>query len=201
MKARHSTANQRRAEAIAAGMRVFADHGLTTSSIQQVADEIGVSQPYVFRLFGSKQALFLACLDELERQVREVFRQAAATSPDDPLPAMRTGFRRMLTDGVITGLWLQACATARRDETVAARCRAVISGVLAEAARLTDAGTDGLARNLADGALVVMLQALGVDLTAGSRAAIDTLRVEDDDLVNRLPPPAGPAGRAEGAHG
>ncbi|MEO3876453.1 TetR/AcrR family transcriptional regulator [Nonomuraea sp. B12E4] len=178
MDVRRSTANQRRAEAIMAGMRVFADHGLMTASIQQVADEIGVSQPYVFRLFGSKHAFFLACLDEMERQMLELIRQAAATSPDDPLSAMRAGFREMLADGFITGLWLQACAAARRDETVAARCRAVISAVLEELTRLTGAGTDGLARNLADGVLVVILQAVGVDLTGGSLAAIDSLRVE-----------------------
>ncbi|WP_218136310.1 TetR/AcrR family transcriptional regulator [Nonomuraea jiangxiensis] len=101
-------------------MQVFAGHGLMTASIQQVADEIGVSQPYVFRLFGSKHAFFLACLDEMERQILELIRQAAATSPDDPLSAMRAGYREMLADGVITGLWLQACATACRDETAPA---------------------------------------------------------------------------------
>ncbi|MBB6551679.1 TetR/AcrR family transcriptional regulator [Nonomuraea rubra] len=180
MDVRRSTAKQRRAEAVVAGMRVFADHGFVTASIQQVADEIGVSQPYVFRLFGSKHAFFLACLDELERQLLEVVRQAAATSPDDPVAAMRAGFRGMLAGGVISGLWLQACAAARRDETVAARCRAVISGILGEVARLTGAGMDGLARNLADGALVVMLQAVGADLTGGSLAAIDSLRAEKE---------------------
>jgi AcrR family transcriptional regulator len=159
-------------------MRVFADHGLTTSAMQQVADEIGVSQPYVFRLFGSKQAFFLACIDELERRVRGVFRHAAAACPSDPLPAMGDGFRELVADGVVSGLWLQACATARGDERVAARCRSVVSGVLEEAERLTEAAPNDLARFLANGALVVLLQALGVDLTGGSRAAVDSLRAE-----------------------
>ena len=87
MGAGRCTATQRRAQAIVSGMRVFADHGLTTSAMQQVADEIGVSQPYVFRLFGSKQSFFLARVDELEGYVREVFPQAAATCPSDPLQA------------------------------------------------------------------------------------------------------------------
>jgi AcrR family transcriptional regulator len=178
MGAERGTAAQRRAQAIASGMRVFADQGLTTAAIQQVADEIGVSQPYVFRLFGSKQSFFLACLDELETRVREVFRQAAATYPSDPLPAMGAGFRELVADGVISGVWLQACATARRDEQVAARCRSVISGVLEEAGRLTQAAPNELAQFAARGALVVLLQSLGVDLTGGSRAAVDSLRAE-----------------------
>ncbi|WP_206439081.1 hypothetical protein [Streptomyces scabichelini] len=132
----------------------------------------------MFRLFGSKQSFFLACVDELENRVRGVFRQAAATCPSDPLQAMGEGFRELVADGVISGLWLQACATARGNEEVAARCRSLISGVLGEAERLTGAAPDDLARFLANGSLVVLLQALGTDLTGGSRAAVESLRVE-----------------------
>ncbi|GGM66405.1 hypothetical protein GCM10011608_59580 [Micromonospora sonchi] len=171
-----STAPRRRADAVDIGMRVFADHGLTTASVQQVADRMGVSQPYVFRLFGSKRAFFLACLDELEARILRAMRQAAAGHAADPLPAIRADFRAMIADGVVTGLWLQACAVARADEMVAARCRALLGGILHEAERLSGAGAQQLRGTLALGALVVMLQALGVDLTNGSQAAIDLLR-------------------------
>jgi AcrR family transcriptional regulator len=171
-----STAARRRADAVASAMRIFAERGLTTGAIQQVADDIGVTQPYVFRLFGSKQALFLACLDELESRLRSTFRDAAAAHPADPLPAVRASFRTLIADGVVTGLWLQACAAARTDQAVAARCRALIGTTLDEAGRLAGATSDELDSALATGALVVMLQALDVDLTRGSRAAVDSLR-------------------------
>jgi AcrR family transcriptional regulator len=173
-----STAPQRRADAVAAAMRIVADDGLTTAALQRVADEIGVSQPYVFRLFGSKQGLLLACLDELEERVRTAFRAAAAEHPGDSLPAMGAGFRVLLADGVAGGLWLQASAIGRRDDVVAARCRALLAGILDEAGRLTGADADDLARFLANGALVVFLQALGVDLRDGSRGAVDLLILE-----------------------
>jgi len=176
MGAARSTAARRRADAIAAGMRVFADNGPTTTAMQRVADEIGVSQPYVFRLFGNKQAFFLACLDELEARVRAVFKETAAVSRTDPLDAMGGGFRELVADGVISGLWVQACAAARSDEKVAQRCRALIAGVLDEAEQSTGAASDELARFLANGALVVLLQSIGADLTGGSRAAVDVLR-------------------------
>jgi AcrR family transcriptional regulator len=178
MGVERGTATQRRTQAIASGVRAFADHGLTTAALQRVADEIGVSQPYVFRLFGSKQSFFLACLDELEDRVRGVFRRAAASSPADPLPAMGAGFRDLVADGVISGLWLQACAVARNDEVVAQRCRSLVASVLDEAERLTQATADDLARFAARGALVVLLQAVGADLTQGSLAAVDSLRVQ-----------------------
>ncbi|MFF5218611.1 TetR/AcrR family transcriptional regulator [Micromonospora sp. NPDC000442] len=176
MVEQRSTARRRRADAIDIGMRVFADHGLTTASIQQVADQMGVSQPYVFRLFGTKRNLFLACLDELEARIRRVLHEAASQHPDDPLPAMRADFRTLIADGVITGLWLQACAAARSDEAVAAHCRAVVGRILDHAGRLSTAGPQELRGTLALGALVVMLQALGIDLSGGSQAAIDSLR-------------------------
>ncbi|MBS2964402.1 helix-turn-helix transcriptional regulator [Actinocrinis puniceicyclus] len=178
MENERSTAARRRAQAVASAMRVFADQGLTTSAVQQIADEIGVSQPYVFRLFGSKQALFLACLDELVERVCVVFRAAAAASPADPLLAMGEGFRDLVSDGVVSGLWLQACAAARRDEVVARRCRSALAEVLAQADTLTRAGSGELAGFLADGSLVMLLQALGMDLSGGTRAAVDSLRME-----------------------
>ncbi|RIQ10865.1 TetR/AcrR family transcriptional regulator [Jiangella rhizosphaerae] len=170
-----STATQRRADAVAVAMRVIADDGLTTAAMQRVADAAGVSQPYVFRLFGSKRGLLLACLDEVEERVRTTFRAAAAQRPDDPRTAMGAAFRELLSRGVTGGLWLQASAIARHDDVVAARCRGVISVLLGETERLTGADADDLARFLADGALVVLLQAIGVDLSGGSRAAVGTL--------------------------
>ncbi len=176
MEARRSTAVQRRAEAVAAGMRVFADFGLTNAAVQRIADEIGVSQPYVFRLFGSKHTFFLACLDVMEARVLDVFRAAASTLPADPLRAVGSGFRELVADGVVSGLWLQACAAARGDEAVAARCRGLVAGVLGEAERLTGAAPGELAAFAANGALVMLLQALGVDLSAGLQPAVDSLR-------------------------
>jgi AcrR family transcriptional regulator len=190
MGAQRSTAPRRRTDAVDIGMRVFAEHGLTTASVQRVADEMGVSQPYVFRLFGSKRAFFLACVDRLEARIREVLHQAAAQNPGDPLPAMRAGFRALIADGVVTGLWLQACAAARSDEAVAARCRTVIGGILDEAERLSTAEPRELRGTLALGALVVMLQAVGVDLSQGSQAAIDSLRGTEATSVSVASPRA-----------
>jgi hypothetical protein len=50
--------------------------------------------------------------------------------------------------------------------------------VLEEAEQLTGSTPHDLSRFLANGALVRALRALGVDVTAGSRAAIDSLRAE-----------------------
>ncbi|MFB7252491.1 TetR/AcrR family transcriptional regulator [Microbacterium sp. NPDC056234] len=176
MTDRRSTAPQRRSQAVRAGVRAIADLGLTTSAVQRVAEDIGVSQTYVFRLFGSKQALMLACLDEMEARMRAAFRDAAEADPDEPLEAMGAGFRSLVADGSLSGFWLQACAAARGDEAVAARCRSFISGVLEEADRGAGSTPEELSSFLGRGALVLQLQALGVDLSGGSGAAVAALR-------------------------
>ncbi len=170
------TAEQRRVQAVEAGLEAFADQGLTTAAIQQVARRIGVSEPYVFRLFGSKQAFFMACVDELEARVVETFTRAAREATGDPLNEMGAGFRSLVSDGVVSGLWLQACAVARGDQVVASRCRALISNVLRLTQKYTDASTEDLAVFLGRGAVVAMLQSLGVDLREGSQAAVASLR-------------------------
>ncbi len=165
-----ATAALRRAQAVDAAILAIAELGPTTTAVGRVAAEIGVSQPYVFRLFGSTRGLLLACLDELSSRISAVF-QASADS-GDPLESMGAGFRSLVADGVFPGLWLHACATARSDEVVAARCRAFISSVLVRARELTGAAPDELAQFIGRGALVVQLQALGVDLRDGSEAAV-----------------------------
>jgi AcrR family transcriptional regulator len=159
-------------------MKVFADRGLTTGAIQRIADNIGVSRPYVFRLFGTKRALFLACLDELEGRLCEAFQQARLAQPHDPMPAVRASFRQFISDGVVTGLWLQACAAARADEVVAARCRCLIAAVLDEIGCLTGATAETLADFLAYAAHGLTLQALGMDIGADGAMAIKPSRDE-----------------------
>lgn len=159
---------------MAEGWGAFADHGLTTAAIQQVAARIGVSQPYVFRLFGSKQAFFLACIDELPARISEMFVRTAEGA-EEPMEEMGAGFRALVSDGVISGFWLQACAAARGDDVIASRCRDVISSALQAVQENTGADADRLAAFFGRGALVMMLQTLGVDLSKGSQAAVTSL--------------------------
>ncbi|GAA4934679.1 TetR/AcrR family transcriptional regulator [Actinoplanes utahensis] len=176
MATQRSTAPRRRSDAVAIAMRVIADHGATTASVQKVADEMGVSQPYVFRLFGSRRGLLLACLDELESRIRGAMRDSSRDVAGEPLPAIRAGYRNLIADGVITGLWLQACAAARSDEVVAARCRAVIAAILDEAEALSSAGPQAVTASLARATLVLTMQAIGMDVSAGIDTALTTLR-------------------------
>ena len=51
------SAQERREEIVEAALVEFAAHGLDGGSTETIAKAVGISQPYVFRLFGTKKKL------------------------------------------------------------------------------------------------------------------------------------------------
>jgi AcrR family transcriptional regulator len=54
------TAGERRERVLEAALTAFAAGGLDGTSTQDIARRAGISQAYLFRLFPTKKALFLA---------------------------------------------------------------------------------------------------------------------------------------------
>ena len=83
-------AEDRRELILAAAMGVFGDYGYVGTTTDQVARAAGVSQPYVVRMFGTKEKLFVAVLERALAKLFEVFRAALAEESDEPV-ARRMG--------------------------------------------------------------------------------------------------------------
>src|SRR3954447_15849916 len=64
-------------ELLDAALIEFAERGLHGASTEDIARRAGISQPYVFRLFGTKKALFTAVVTRCFRQTQELFARAA----------------------------------------------------------------------------------------------------------------------------
>jgi AcrR family transcriptional regulator len=71
------TAEERREAVLDAALDEFAARGLYGSSTETIARAAGISQPYVFRLFGTKKELFKAVTARCFRETLEVFQRAA----------------------------------------------------------------------------------------------------------------------------
>lgn len=80
-RAPRMSGEQRREQILAAALPVFAAGGYAGTSTDQVARAAGVSQPYVIRLFGSKQQLFLDLYRGVCAQVLDVI-GAVEPGPD-----------------------------------------------------------------------------------------------------------------------
>jgi len=121
------TAEERRASVLVAATVEFARGGLDGTSTEAIARSAGISQPYLFRLFPTKKALFLAAVRQGFARVREQFEQAVAVpggelTGEEALEAMGDAYLRLLEDRVFLLVQLQAYA-ACDDEEVRATTR------------------------------------------------------------------------------
>lgn len=84
--AKNDTASvNRRTEIISAAIEVFAETGYYRTTTAQVAQRAGISQPYVFKFFATKEALMLAALEVSWERITEAFSQVVATASPDQL--------------------------------------------------------------------------------------------------------------------
>jgi TetR/AcrR family transcriptional regulator len=78
-------AEDRRELIIEAATAVFGDFGYYGTTTDQIARSAGVSQPYVVRMFGTKEKLFCAVLDRDLELLLAAFRVALHEQSDEPL--------------------------------------------------------------------------------------------------------------------
>ncbi len=121
--AKRLTAEARRQAVLDTACRVFSQSSYRGATTAEIAREAGISEPILYRHFGSKRDLYLACLDEAWRSFRAEAEQAIAEDRVGCLGAianlyMRGGRRLRMID-----LWIQALTEASEDKVIAAALR------------------------------------------------------------------------------
>ncbi len=168
-------AAERRDALIEAAMHEFARDGLHGTPVDRIARRVGVAQPYVFSLFGSKRDLFLAAVERCFAQVEELFTRAVAEydptiAPPDTsvLLAMGDAYVKMLaTERDRLMLQHQAYA-ACDDEVIRKQVRRNYAHLVAHVERLSGADQDRIDNFFRYGAWLNVAAAMGVeDLSAG----------------------------------
>ena len=71
------SAAERRDTILDAAQIEFAERGFAGTSTEDIARRAGISQPYLFRLFGTKKELFKASAARCLRETLEMFQRAA----------------------------------------------------------------------------------------------------------------------------
>jgi AcrR family transcriptional regulator len=106
------SAEERREEILEAALVEFAAHGLYGGSTEAIARAVGISQPYVFRLFGTKKELFTATIERCMRGTLEMMQSAAAgLKGEDALHAIGEAYgERLRTDPTYLHSQMQAYA-------------------------------------------------------------------------------------------
>lgn len=113
------SAEERRAIILEAAIIEFSAFGLHGASTEAIAERAGISQPYVFRLFGTKKELFMGAVDLVCGRIMTALSDAVKAQPDQPLPAMGVAFDHLLTRRDELVLLLQAFAAAKDPDALA----------------------------------------------------------------------------------
>jgi AcrR family transcriptional regulator len=158
------TADERRDEVVAAALHAFAEGGYAGTSTESIAQAVGVSQPYLFQLFGTKRELFLAAVRHGFRRTRLVFHEAARRGPDDDpscsvLELMGMAYMRLLSDTDLLRVQLQAYA-ACGDDDVRQVVREEFAALYAAVKRDSGASNEDLHHFFAEGMLLNVAAAL-----------------------------------------
>lgn len=118
----------RREQILAAASRVFGERGYVGATTDQVAREAGISQPYVVRMFGGKENLFVAVLDRALGKLMDAFNgalsdaKARGENRDETMARMGSAYADLIRDRGIL-LSLMQAFIAGHEPVIGARAR------------------------------------------------------------------------------
>jgi AcrR family transcriptional regulator len=111
------SASERREQVLDVAVAEFAARGLAGTSTEDVARRAGISQPYLFRLFPTKKALFLALAERCFERIAETFTAAAGEATgEEALTAMGEAYHQLLADRTLLLLQLHTYAACEDPE-------------------------------------------------------------------------------------
>ena len=161
------SAAERREEIVTVAIRHFARSGYHAASTDAIARDAGISQPYLFRLFGTKRDLFLACHERLYAQIAATFTRAAeGLAAAERLPAMGRAYRVLLADREILLFQMQSYA-ACSDREIQDRVRRRYVDLVRAVAELSGADDEQVWTFFSDGMLLNVVASLDLDAIAG----------------------------------
>ena len=162
------SAAERRDEIIAAALGHFAVSGYAGTSTEAIARDAGISQPYLFRLFGTKRELFLACHDVCHARIAETFRRAAeGVAPEQRIEAMGHAYIELLRDRTLLLVQMQSYAAAGAEPEIQARVRERYGELVREVRELSGADAEVLWRFFGSGMLFNVIAALDLPVVGG----------------------------------
>jgi AcrR family transcriptional regulator len=158
---RRKSADERREEILAVALERFAEGGYHGTSTEAIARDAGISQPYLFRLFRTKKALFLACSDRACEKVIAAFQGAAErAAPGHELEDMGHAYVNELLPDRHALLMLMQGYAAVADPEIQEHVRDGYGEVVEEVGRLSGASPDEVWSFFAHGMLLNIITAL-----------------------------------------
>jgi AcrR family transcriptional regulator len=159
------SAEERREAILDAAVVEFAALGFYGASTERIAANVGISQPYIFRLFGTKKELFLASVARVIDTIKLTLREAVKADPSNPLAAVYDAFNRLMHQRDELVLLLQAFASAK-DPDMMQIGRLRLAEMYSYVAEITGADERELQQFFAYGMLFIVAATLDIQAIA-----------------------------------
>ena len=154
------TADERRTSVLRAAMAEFAKGGYAGTSTDAIAVRAEISQPYLFRLFGTKRELFIATMGLMHARIEDSFRRAAqGRSGIEAIAAMGNAYKELLSERDLLLVQLHAYA-ASEDEEIRRAARQGFRHLWTVVGELTGLGDEDLRAFFAQGMLLNVMAAV-----------------------------------------
>jgi len=158
------TAAERRDDVLDAALIEFAERGYEGTSTEDIARRAGISQPYLFRLFGTKKDLYIASVTRCFRETLELFQRAAeGLRGEEAMHAIGQAYMEQLEGNRV---WLRAqmqAYAASDDSDIRAVVRAGYGDLIAYVRRVSGADWPEIWQFFATGMLLNVLAAMQVN--------------------------------------
>lgn len=154
------TADERREAVLEAASGEFARKGLHGASTDAIARAAGISQPYLFRLFGTKKELYLATTTRKMEETYQAFERASrGKSGQEALDAMGEAYMGLIENRERLLLMLQ-CFAGCEDADVREGVRRVWSDLVELAERASGEPPEVISAFFAKGMLLNVVNAM-----------------------------------------
>ena len=168
------TKAERREEILDAAIAEFAEKGLHGASTDEIARLAGISQPYVFRLFGTKKELYMAVVARCFRQTLEIFQRVAeGKRGEDALLAIGQAYGELLeSDRIYLRAQMQAYA-ACEDPEICAVVRNGYGDLVSYVERVSGVSSVELATFFSHGMLMNVLSSMNAPAEDWGRRLVE----------------------------
>jgi AcrR family transcriptional regulator len=159
--ATRQTAEERRHTVLDAATHEFAAKGFHGASTEDIARAAGISQPYLFRLFGSKKELYLAAFSRCEHHLYESFVDAAkGKTGEEALRAMGEAYMEFAQVGDRLMLMLKTWSS--DDPDVRRVSRTGWRNIVDLVEQASKEPPEAVSRFFANGMLISILMSMGL---------------------------------------
>jgi AcrR family transcriptional regulator len=155
------SADVRRTSVLAAAVVEFGRSGYAGTSTEAIASRAGISQPYLFRLFGTKKDLFIATYGMVCARIEEGFAAAAeGLEGEAAMAAMGLAYLELLQDPDLLQVQLHGFVAAAADPDIASACQDTFRRLWRLVADATGAEPETLREFFAHGMLCSVMAAI-----------------------------------------